>query len=358
MTFFSRPENKKTLEDFQSRIEDLNPHYVFQRARDKHIQTVIRFMIDNPDQWDELCEASISQVGKRFIKYISYPSEELSKPILDMIFALCFRFLQEFDLFSTDPPPDQLQSLQSLKAFARSHTDEFDDSAKSEIDSVTVGLPLRILRFLVNSEAISSLKKFNELSETADKRCEDWESNLSVWATRVESLRAALENLEKGYNFVGLFDGFRNLAEEKGKERKQLVMLLFVFGLITVTPVIIEIIYIYSNIDKLEAITIPLGLSIIPIISLVIIFTYYFRVILQSYQGVKAQILQIELRKTLCQFIQSYAEYSKEIRDKDSTSLDKFENIIFSGIVSDDERAPSTFDGMDQLGKLIKAVKS
>jgi len=90
---------------------------------------------------------------------------------------------------------------------------------------------------------------------------------------------------------------------------------------------------------------------------LVVIFIYYFRVLLFNYKSVKSQLLQIELRKTLCRFIQHYTEYSSQIKEKDSESLGKFENIIFSGIVSNEEKFPST-DGIEQLGKLIKAAKS
>ncbi|HDR1868661.1 TPA: hypothetical protein SIC62_000746 [Pasteurella multocida] len=68
--------------------------------------------------------------------------------------------------------------------------------------------------------------------------------------------------------------------------------------------------------------------------------------------------MQLELRKTLCQFIQSYADYAKEIKEKDRSSLEKFENLIFSSILSDSEKVPSTFDGLEQLANLIKNIKS
>lgn len=90
---------------------------------------------------------------------------------------------------------------------------------------------------------------------------------------------------------------------------------------------------------------------------LVGISIYYFRVLLFNYKSVKSQLLQIELRKTLCKFIQSYSSYSKTMKAQDSDSLAKFENIIFSGIISDEEKLPSTYDGMDQIGKLIQSIK-
>ena len=42
---------------------------------------------------------------------------------------------------------------------------------------------------------------------------------------------------------------------------------------------------------------------------------------------------------------------------KHDISSTKFENLIFSGIISDAENLPSTFDGMDQIGKLLSTLK-
>ena len=86
-------------------------------------------------------------------------------------------------------------------------------------------------------------------------------------------------------------------------------------------------------------------------------FIYFFRVVLNHYNSIQTQIMQIELRQSLCQFIQSYAKYAKEIKEKDGASLEKFENLIFSSILSTPDKVPSTFDGIEQLSNLIKNIK-
>jgi len=73
---------------------------------------------------------------------------------------------------------------------------------------------------------------------------------------------------------------------------------------------------------------------------------------------VKSQLLQIDLRKTLCRFIQHYSEYSSKLKKDDPESLNKFESLIFSGIISDEGNIPSTYDGIDQFTKFIKSLKS
>ncbi|MDI2145510.1 hypothetical protein KBJ94_26055 [Pseudomonas sp. ITA] len=84
---------------------------------------------------------------------------------------------------------------------------------------------------------------------------------------------------------------------------------------------------------------------------------YFFRVVLAQFRSVKAQVLQLDLRIALCQFVQSYAEYSKKIRKDDPGALSKFEAIVFSSLVSESEGIPSTFDGAEQLANLIKSIR-
>ncbi|MGP1190579.1 hypothetical protein ACJ8KY_23530, partial [Serratia sp. CY54781] len=70
-----------------------------------------------------------------------------------------------------------------------------------------------------------------------------------------------------------------------------------------------------------------------------------------------SQINQIELRKSLCMFIQNYVEYSKTMKSGGNNTLDKFENVIFSNILMSDEKLPSTFDGLDSIASIIKEIK-
>ncbi|MDX7568723.1 hypothetical protein SJ550_24910, partial [Serratia marcescens] len=81
------------------------------------------------------------------------------------------------------------------------------------------------------------------------------------------------------------------------------------------------------------------------------------RIALHDYKSLKTQINQIELRKSLCKFIQSYAQYSSKIKKDDASALEKFETIIFSNIVMTDDKLPSTFDGIESIANLIKSTK-
>lgn len=98
-------------------------------------------------------------------------------------------------------------------------------------------------------------------------------------------------------------------------------------------------------------------LDLLPVISFAAILLYFFRVLLFNYKSVCAQVLQIELRMTLCRFIQHYSEHAAAIKKNSDVTLDRFETVIFSGLVSNDSDLPATFDGVEQLTSLFKTMK-
>jgi hypothetical protein len=67
-------------------------------------------------------------------------------------------------------------------------------------------------------------------------------------------------------------------------------------------------------------------------------------------------MMQLELKNSVCQFIETYVNFRKENKEADS-SFEKFESLVFSGLAPNDSQVPSTFDGLEQLGKVIKDLK-
>ncbi|TOF71502.1 hypothetical protein CGJ16_24825, partial [Vibrio parahaemolyticus] len=159
-----------------------------------------------------------------------------------------------------------------------------------------------------------------------------------------------------GFNFVGLYKGFSDLAAKKEEERKFLLKSLLGLGAMILAPLGIQFVVSLLNAGSSSFVLKDL-LTLLPLISVEIILVYFFRIVLHNYKATKTQIVQIELRQTLCQFIQSYAQYASTIKKDDETALEKFENLIFSGIMSDSEKLPATFDGIEQLSSLFKSVK-
>ena len=81
---------------------------------------------------------------------------------------------------------------------------------------------------------------------------------------------------------------------------------------------------------------------------------YAFRLFYQQYMFVKSELLQVNLRHSLCAFIEAYMEFKKE--NKDNT-VDLFEQLIFSNIISDEKKVPATVDGLDSIANIIQSIK-
>ncbi len=69
-------------------------------------------------------------------------------------------------------------------------------------------------------------------------------------------------------------------------------------------------------------------------------------------------MMPLELRMALFQFIHNYAEDSEKLHKKNTAGFEKIENIIFSPLlVSSDDKIPTTFDGMEQLAKMVDVFR-
>jgi len=354
LTFFASEQRITILKKFKGRLDSISTEDEFEMARNSHIHTIIQSMANKPEQWDKLCEINIIWIGDRFISSISNQGEELTKSLLDDTFSMCFRFL--FELYLSLKTELALE-FEKARKFAFQSIDKFEQYAKEQIEYAIRDMPIHIFKTIANSESIQSIKDFNEISALAVTKREEWENDLKNREKRVETLKSTLEKYESGFNFVGLFQGFDDMSKEKKTEKDGLLFWLRMLGFLIIIPLASELSVLYYHIESIDKIKNILALSIIPTVTLTAIFIYYFRVLLYNYKSVKSQLLQIELRKTLCRFIQHYSKYSSKLKEQDKESLAKFENIIFAGIVSDDEKLPSTYDGIAQLGDLVKSIK-
>jgi hypothetical protein len=352
--FFETIENNSILAKFERNIAQLECSTDFDKNRNAVILLIIKSMKANPKEWDSQCQINIKWIGSYFIRKLD-SNDDLTKERIDDICSMCFRFLLEMYLSIKN---DFSLDFEAARDFVIKNSDFFEPSAKSQINYALVNMPISIFKSIANSTAIDSLKEFNSLSSKAEKIKHEWENDLLERESRVNALRDSLSQYENAFNFVGLYQGFDELSKEKTSERDNILYWLKIISSLLTIPIIIELIVIYSHIENISSIKDGLIVLAIPTLSFAGILIYYFRVLLSSYKAVKSQILQIELRKTLCRFIQNYIEYSQKIKKQDPESLLKFESIIFSGIVTEEGNLPSTYDGVEQIGKLIKSIKS
>lgn len=362
--FFSKEENIKTLTSLKKAAQDYSPQNGFQKWRTEQIHTTIKFITNQPSEWDKYCQISIKDSGEKFLNTITQNIE--TEQSWDLICAYCFIFSEELYIsYDDDISPD----ITNFLHYSKKYIEKFSEDSKRIIEFGSISLPTKVLKKILLDENIKNIRdiaKFTQSAEHSKKEWEDtaknfkrrWESELGERESRADQLKNALETYKEGFNFVGLHEGFSHLSEQKSKEKYWLSVWLKTLGFLTVIPIIAEISLIWYYINDFEKVKDALLISAIPVTSVVAISLYYFRVLLSNHKSINSQILQIELRKTLCRFIQSYSDYSKDIKTNDKDALSKFENIIFSSIVADEGKIPATFDGADQLGALIKSIKS
>lgn len=193
----------------------------------------------------------------------------------------------------------------------------------------------------------------------------DWENRakdrFEAFSSRAENLEKALQkaeekvkNYEAQYNFVGLAGAFKSLGDKKKDEVKNTKMYCVYIALTMLSIPYIELMS-AAALDKpflkWDIATLPIA---VPLFIIELFLLYHFRILLRNYDSAKAQLLQLELRFAVCAFIQSYSDFSKNI---DGKKLERFESLIFSGIVTEPSKIPSTFDGVEQLAKLISEVR-
>lgn len=185
-------------------------------------------------------------------------------------------------------------------------------------------------------------KQHNEVSELF--------KNFTSEKEKVVSLLKALKGNKHQLNVAKLDKGFVDLLEKKEKKKETIFLLLKIFGsLILVIPLVTIIsILIGLNIDiKL----------IIPLLTIEIFLVYYFRITLHNYNSIDEQMLQVETKSSLLEFISDYMEYKQEnkIGHED---ISKFEDIIFSKISPDMKTVPTSPDVVSLIEKIAKIIKT
>lgn len=171
----------------------------------------------------------------------------------------------------------------------------------------------------------------------------------------IEEIQKSLEEQKSEYNFVGLSNGFRALREQKKKEldwqNGAYYILMAIIILLIISKSVWSANYLVSN-------NFDSPVFIIVTISTVLflfILLYFFRISLVNVKSIKSQILQIDLRLTLCQFIHNYDSDTKDLREGMKESFERFESVIFAPIVATEDQMPATFDGLEQLTGLLNS---
>ncbi|MEI7176024.1 hypothetical protein [Pectobacterium carotovorum] len=339
---------RKGLEAIKKYETEINVD--LEKEKIRHCINIITEILNNRDYWDEYSPFNIKEMGNKLVSKLR--DLKPSNDDIDYVFSILFRFLMEVHFNNKEVLSE---NIMKAKAFAIDRKESFNAAAQHQISYATHEMPFSIIRLHFQGEDIQLFIKAAKSEKSINESMAAREESIKSQLERVEALQATLDKQENAFNFVGLHKGFHNLSRAKRVEAKAALFNTRLFGSLTIIPLIFEaiVLTVNSNGTWFDAFRIAL----IPTFALTFIFVYYFRISLSNYQSIKSQIVQIELRKALCTFVQKYSEYAKEMKANDSNSLDKFESIIFSNIMPSEDKIPSTFDGIEQIAKLIESIK-
>ena len=366
IVFFANQVNKQAIGSFLHALSSLK-----EKQSDRPNPDVIPVMIDffselfyRPNLFDERCPTNVEAHGGRFVELLTeFCKKDESNQLKELtsIFMVVYRFICEFEFSS----PNGLDSkLGQIREFVETNLDDFEDSVRRDLNYANYSMPVYLVKRFLHGNAGAEFRSFLENTSRASKLKQEWGEEKEKWDKEIELRREEisahakiLEGYKTEYNFVGLVKGFDNILKKKERERSHSFCSLVTLGVLMVLPLCVELFYFMFKTEFIERYRNVLMYSLPPLIALEMILLYLFRVVLLHFRSIVAQILQLRLRVSLCQFIQSYSQYSVNIKKQDPGALDKFESVIFSGIVSSNEALPSTFDGVEQIAKLISSVR-
>lgn len=314
--------------------------------------------------------------NQKFLHQGSTPSLQELKDDKFYFLNKILRILFEYNFWASDdfgPPmflsPEILEKLDKLKP-----------PSDFQVNFIWIerSMPAALTKDLLLSDKFSSLTKVagdvekfeSTISQNIEKGLEDVGNKTNELRGQIDGLiqssKSSIHSLDQydsklkeyksDYNFVLLSKAFSNLREKKRKEFYFNNFIVLIFSLfLTCIPLIalanhIKGWYIVElNLNSLA--------YYLPLLSLELLMFYFMRLYYIEGKAIKAQLLQIDQRLSLCEFIHDYVETKKNSgAEKESWSL--FEKLIFSPIQVTSENIPSLLDGASSIAELAGKVLS
>jgi len=214
---------------------------------------------------------------------------------------------------------------------------------------------VRQLPYLMNQGEIQYIKNeldkpksiISKMTEELNKQEKHIDDKVKEYQRKADDLANFIKEQTTKLNFIGLGSAFQSISNEKRSAKRWIIFFLSLLflGLLGI-PLLT-----YNKVYCTEQ---PNYFMAIPFTVVEFILLYVFRLFYQQYLFVKSELLQINLRHNLCAFIEDYMEFKKN--NKDNT-VDLFEQLIFSNIISDEKKVPATVDGLESIANIIQAIK-
>lgn len=290
------------------------------------------------------------------------------------------RLIHEF--YFWEPSREELPEVINSNVLPRLASLTKDNTAYSSFLWIEHSMATSITRDMINSIEFQSIRRIAKEIDTYEVKIStlkndeltDFEQKLSThinesasFIKKIEDLEVDLENYENKlneykneYNFVLLSKAFKKMSASKNTELAVAKKTTWFFSALLAAPPLFTLFnHIFSWVNTgtgLNSLTFYL-----PVLTLELLIFYFMRLYYGEVKTLNTQLLQIEHRLNLCEFVHDYID--KKNADKDNkSSWDAFEALIFSPIQISADNIPSLLDGAnavaDIAGKVMSKSKS
>ncbi|SFF14620.1 hypothetical protein SAMN05216563_1149 [Phytobacter palmae] len=317
-----------------------------------------------------------TKFNQKTLQYQARPALDLYKEAPFQFVGILARLLYEFYFWNYDAStyPDILSS-ESLERLSRLSNQELWGDQFKWIDKKMATSMLRDIMSSDEFKAIrgisskiedfkseitihieESTRLFDEKFGESNKKILESLKNIDNYQNQINDYQSKLEDYKSNYNFTLLSRAFNNLKNSKQIERNSSRIITRVLsGALLIPPVFSFFNHIYSWVSVGE------GLSsltyYLPLLTVEILVFYFMRLYYSEVRNINTQLLQIEHRLSLCEFIQDYIE--KKNTDKENKeSWNLFESLIFAPIQVTPDNIPSVIDGANAVAELAGKIMS
>lgn len=318
----------------------------------------------SPVKFGEVCKYNLKYIGDSFIEDINASSYD--NDTYENVLIFLIRIAKEYELSSNFSLKENgTKLLQKYKEPSGKYSDSFN----SQIYFTWNIMPFQISDFK-NSLKFDNIKTNfkNDIKSILDQELPKEKEEINNLKSFIETSKKQLKDYKQEFSFINLNQAFFHLAKSK-KTSKNIVLIL----LIILSIIIVYIPYFYyeksflikeiSNAFNLSLEgknNLPLYIMLsgfIPMFLIESIFLYFFRIVLHKYNSLVDQIVQLETKQAIIQFIESYVDYQKD-KNLSRDDLAKFEEIIFSKISPNLKDVPDLPNVTTIIESLSKAIKT
>lgn len=330
-------------------------------VENSYCAALIDLFITERENIENLCDYSkwlISAALKQHARKLSRSGERaINKENIERLLYLLYVVVCELDYKNIGSENFQRSTIAGI----RRAIDSFSPDLKANLMWASYMFPAQIVKNQIQDHRFQELLKLPSEIGRGVQLKKDLEADIKKIGDEQVEMKKFLSDIKANYNFAVLTEGFSGLRLTKNRELFWAKLVLIAIGLVMILfPVMQVSLFLWGGDGNGGGLPKKYAESALyiapPLIALELLILYFFRITLLNFRSIKAQLLQLDLRIALCQFVQAYTKYSVGIKPTDRSGIEKFESLIFSGIAADNGGIPTTFDGLSEVAKVIQSL--